>query len=199
MAKRMRRVRTFARTAAKSMEKKLIENAKKLRDDPYLVLPDYDDNYSKKYFDKIKKNFDKINRFNEDIKKLEKLANKRGLEGAFAGTLLLANSEKAPYLGVAKFPTGDVSYAQRGRAEKEKLIAIQYFDHPVLRLLGIKDIAQKRKLHIYSWDEGYVSTGLNANPPPEFVNFILNKIGLKNKNGFATCKDISPEIVKRIT
>ncbi|KYK24208.1 hypothetical protein AYK24_06455 [Thermoplasmatales archaeon SG8-52-4] len=193
MAKKIRRIRTFARTAAKSMEKKLIDNAKKLREDPHLFLPDYEDNYSKKYFDKIKRNLDKVNRFNDDIKKLEKLSNKRGLEGALAGTLVLTHSEKAPYLGVAKFPTGDVSYAQRGRAEKEKLIAVQYFDHPVLRLLGIKDIAQKRKLHIYSWDEGYTSTGLKPNPPKEFIDFIINKIGLTSKNGFATCKDITKE------
>ncbi|KYK29086.1 hypothetical protein AYK20_00745 [Thermoplasmatales archaeon SG8-52-1] len=196
MAKKIRRIRTFARTASKSMEKKLIDNAKKLRDNPHIILPDYEDNYSKKYFDKIKKSLDKINRFNDDIKKLEKLSNKRGLEGALAGTLLLAHSEKAPYLGVAKFPTGDVSYAQRGRADKEKLIAVQYFDHSVLRLLGIKDIAQKRKLHIYSWDDEYVSTGLKPNPPQEFIDFIINKIGLNFKNGFATCKDISTDVIK---
>lgn len=196
MAKKIRRVRTFARTAAKSMEKKLIDNAKKLRDNPYLILPDYEDNYSKKYFDKIKRNLDKVSRFKDDIKKLEKLSNKRGLEAALAGTLLLSHSEKAPYLGVAKFPTGDVTYAQRGRAEKEKLIAVQYFDHPILRLLGLKDFAEKRKLHIYSWGEGYISTGLNPSPPQDFINFIIKKIGLTFKNGYATCKDISAEKVK---
>ena len=67
MAKKFRRVRTFARTAAKSMEKKLVENAKELQNDPYLILPEYSDNYSKKYFDKIKKGFDKVIRFKDDI------------------------------------------------------------------------------------------------------------------------------------
>jgi hypothetical protein len=190
-------MRTFARTAAKSMEKKLVENAKKLREDPYLILPDYEDNYSRRYFDKLKRSLDKVIRFNNDTKKLEKLSNKRGLEGAFAGTLLLAHSEKAPYLAVGKFPTGDVSYAQRGRAEKEKLIAVQYFDNPVLRLLGIKDIALKRRLHVYSWDEGYVSTGLEANPPEDFISFLIKKTGLIYKNGVATCGDIKPEAVKK--
>jgi hypothetical protein len=190
-------MRTFARTAAKSMEKRLVENAKKLREDPYQLLPVYDDSYSQRFFDKIKKNLDKINRFNEDVKKLEKLSNKRGLEGALAGTLLLAHSEKAPYLAVAKFSTGDVSYAQRGRAEKEKLIAVQHFDHPVLRLLGIKDIALKRRLHVYSWDEGYISTGIEANPPKEFINFLIKKTGLTYNNGVATCNDIKPDIIKK--
>jgi hypothetical protein len=162
-----------------------------------LILPDYEDNISNKYFGKIKKNLDKINRFSDDTKKLEKFSNKRGLEGAFAGILQIANSEKAPYLAVAKFPTGDISYAQRGRAEKEKLIAVQHFDNPVLRLLGIKDIALKKKLHIYSWDEGYISTGPSASPPDEFVNFIIKKTGLKLKDNIATCNDISIENAKK--
>ena len=173
MAKKIRRVRTFARTAAKSLEKRLVENAKKLRDDPYLILPDYSDKYSLKNFDKIKKGLEKVNRFKDDTNKLEKLSNKRGLDGALAGTLLIAHSEKAPYLAVAKFPTGDITYAQRGRADKEKLIAVQNFDNPVLRLLGLKDIISKRKLHVYSWDEGFISTGLEPDPPKEFVSFII--------------------------
>ncbi|KYK21593.1 hypothetical protein AYK21_00635 [Thermoplasmatales archaeon SG8-52-2] len=196
MAKKMRRVRTFARTAAKSMEKKLVENAKEIRNDPYLILPDYSDNYSNKVFSKIKKSLDKIIRFKDDIDKLEKLSNKRDLGGALAGTLTIANSEKAPYLGVAKFPTGDITYAQRGRADKEKLIAFQHFDNPVYRLLGIKDIALKRRLHVYSWDEGFVSTGLDANPPKEFIDFLIKKTNLTLKNGIATCGNIKPDIVK---
>ena len=98
MAKKFRMTRTFARTAAKSMEKKLIENAKKLKNDPYLILPKYQDVYSKKHIGKIKKNLDKIQKYKDDAKKLEKLSNKKGLDGALAGTLLLAHSEKAPYL-----------------------------------------------------------------------------------------------------
>ncbi len=50
MVKKMRRVRTFARTAAKSMEKRLIENAKQIKKDPYIILPDYDDSHSEKLY-----------------------------------------------------------------------------------------------------------------------------------------------------
>ena len=196
MAKKIRRMRTFARTAAKSMEKKLVENAKELQNNPYLILPEYTDNFSKKYFNKIKKSLDKVIRFKDDISKLEKLSNKRDLSGALAGTLTIAHSEKAPYLAVAKYPTGDIAYAQRGRADKEKLIAVQYFDNPVLRLLGIKDISLKRKLHVYSWGEGYVSTGIEANPPKDFIDFLMKKTNFSYKNGIATCGDIKPDIVK---
>ena len=196
MAKKNKTMRTFARTAAKSMEKKLVENAKKLKQNPYIILPDYDDKYSKKSFNKIKKDLDKLNRFADDTKKLEKLSNKRGLDGAIAGSILIAHTEKAPYLAVAKYPTGDISYAQRGKADKEKLIAVQHFDNPVLRLLAIKDIAHKKNLSIYSWDDGFVSTGREKNPPDDFINFIIKKIGLTYKNRVAFCGDIKPEIAK---
>ena len=195
MAKQTK-VRTFARTASKSMEKNLVENAKKLMKDPYLILPDYNDKYSAKYFGKIKKSLDKVSIFKDDQKKLEKLSNKRGLDGALAGTMLIAYSEKAPYLGVVKFQTGDATYAQRGRADKEKLIGVQHFNDPVLRLLGIKEMVLKKKLHVYSWDEGYVSTGIEAKPPMEFIDFLVKKMDLIKKNGIATCKDLNLETVK---
>ncbi len=190
MVKKPRRMRTFARTASKSMEKKLILNAKELKKDPFIVIPTYDDADSNKYFKKIKKKIDKVNRFVDDTDKLEKLSNKRGLEGAVAGTLQLAHSEKAPYLAVAKLPTGDVTYAKRGRADKEKLIAVQHFDDPVLRIMGITDIASKKDLHIYSWEEGFFSSGKNADPPKDFVDFVLDKIKLSKSKNFVTCSHL---------
>ena len=196
MVKKIRRVRTFARTAAKSMEKKLVENAKKLREDPFLILPDYEDKYSIKYFKKVRKGLEKVNRFKDDIKKLEKLSNKRGLDGALAGTLILSHSEKAPYLAVAKFNDEDISYAQRGRADKEKLIGVQYFDNPVLRLLSIKDVAQKRRLNIYSWDNGFISTGLKACPPKDFIDFLVKKIDLTYSDKLLSCEHIKPDTLK---
>jgi len=197
MAKKIRMAKAFARTAAKSVEKNLVENAKKLKEDPYLILPKYTDNYSRKYFEKIKKSLDKVRRYNDDTKKLEKLSRKRGLDGALAGTLLLAHSEKAPYLAVVEFHTGDVTYAQRGKADKEKLIAVQHFDDPVLRLIGIKDIALKKRLHVYSWDKGFISTGLEAKPPKEFIDFVIKKIGILDKKGAAVCEHIDIESAKK--
>ena len=174
MVKKIRRVRTFARTASKPMEKNLIINAKKLKNNPFLVLPNYEDNYSKKTFKKINKSISKIDSIKDNIEKLEKLSNKKGLDGAVAGTILLAHSEKAPYLALARLPTGDITYAQRGRADKLKLIAAQHFNNPIYRLFGIRDIALKRKNFVYSWDEGFISTGNIPNPPHKFINFVLN-------------------------
>jgi len=197
MVKKPRRMRTFARTASKSMEKKLIQNAKKLKEDPYLVIPDYNDKYSDKYFGKIKKKIDKVKKYIDDQDKLEKLSKKRDLSGAVAGTLLLAYSEKAPYLAVAKFPTGDITYAKRGRADKEQLIAAQRFDDPILRLLGIKNISTKKDLHVYSWDEKFFSSGERSNPPDDFINFIIKKTNLNKKDNTLICNHLDSSNVKK--
>ncbi len=196
MAKKIRRMRTFARTAAKSMEKKLVENAKALKKNPYRILPAYDDIYSAKYLGKLKKSIQKVHQFSDDVKKLEKLAKKRDLSGALAGTLLLANAEKAPYLAVATFPTGDIAYAQRGNADKEKLVAVQYFDDPMLRLLGIKDVALKRGLHVYSWEGGFVCTGNKPQPPKELIDFVIAQTDCSRKKEAVSCGHVSAEQLK---
>jgi len=197
MVKKPRRMRTFARTASKSMEKKLVKNAKSLKKNPYLLIPEYRDSYSEKYFKKLKRKIDKVNTYVDSPEKLEKLAKKRGIEGAIAGSLLLAHSEKAPYLAVAKFPTGDVTYAQRGKADKEKLIAAQHFDDPILRILGIKDIAIKKKIFVYSWDNGFFSSGEIPDPPSDFIDFVTKKVGLNKKDNLASSEDLKPETLKK--
>jgi hypothetical protein len=72
-------------------------------------------------------------------------------------------------LGVLKYKTGDITYAQRGRSDKEIQAGIQHFDDPVLRLLCFKDLALKKNLHLYSWEDGFISTGLKGNPPKILV------------------------------
>jgi hypothetical protein len=192
MAKKSKRMKSFARTAPKSQEKYLIENAKKLQDDPFLILPTYTED-TKKYFQKLRKQLTRIHQHRNDEGKLEKLSHKKGLDGALAGTYLLAISEKAPYLAALTFPTGEITYAQRGKADKEKLIAVQHFDDPVFRLRGIKDLIFKKNLYVYSWDKGYVCTGKEAHPPQEFIDFIRNKVGLSSIQNVMTCPHIPPE------
>lgn len=190
-------MRTFARTATKSQEKKLIENAKELKKNPFVVIPECSDKGCEKYFSKAVKRIKKVHQVKDDSEKLEKYANKKGIEAALAGTYLLAISEKAPYLGVLPFPTGDITFAQRGKASKEKLVGFQHFDNPVLRVLAIKDIAYKKKLHIYSWDKGFVCTGKTPQPPQTFVDFIVEKLHLNCNNSICTCSHLDAEKVKQ--
>jgi hypothetical protein len=196
MTKKQKEARSFARSAPKSQEKHLIENAKKLQEDPLLILPTCTEG-TQKYFQKLRKQLKRIHQYCTDEAKLEKLSHKKGLDGALAGTYLLAISEKAPYLASLTFPTGDVMYAQRGKADKEKLIAVQHFDDPVFRLRGIKDFVFKKKLIVYSWDNGYICTGKKAHPPREFIDFIKNKVGLSSLDDTMTCPHIPKDTAKK--
>ena len=196
MAQKKRSMRSLARTAPKSQEKYLIENAKKLQENPFLILPISTED-AEKYFKKLRKQLTKVHRYSGDEEKLEKLSHKKGLDGALAGTLLLAISEKAPYLAALTFPTGTISYAQRGKADKEKLIAVQHFDDPVFRLRGIRDIVFKKKLHVYSWDQGYTCTGRDARPPSEFIDFIKTKVGFTSTKDGVSCPHVPSDIAKK--
>ncbi|MBS3778063.1 MAG: hypothetical protein KGY50_02075, partial [Candidatus Thermoplasmatota archaeon] len=162
---------------------------------PFIVLPCYNDKESKKRFRKTRKKLKKVDKIKEDIKKLEKKAKKKDLSGAVAGTLLVAHAEKAPFLAAAKLPTGTVHYAQRGQAPKEYLIAAQHFDDPFYRILGIRDIALKNNLHVYSWDEGFVSTGLTANPPNEFIDFVTNTLDYTKDGNVIHCPHLTKDQV----
>jgi len=197
MPKKIRRVRTFTHTATKTQEKHLIQKAKQLYEDPFLLLPNTMENQSDKYFKKMRKQLQKIALVKEDSKKLEKLSQKKTFEGAVAGTLLLAHAEKAPYLGVVKLPTGDVVYAQRGHAKREYLVGVQHFDDPVLRLLLFRDMAQKKKLYFYSWDHQLLCTGQQPCPPNDFIRFVGNTLQLEQHQIIWTCPHVPAEKVKQ--
>ncbi len=192
--KKMRRPKRFSvRTASKSVEKKLLQNAEKLYDNPFIVLPTFEDNFSKKAFSSIIRQIKKIESIKDNVDKLERFSKKKSLAGAVAGTLLIVHSKKAPFLAVAKLPTGEVTYAQRGKADRRYLIAVQHLDDPTLRLLGIRDIVLKKKLHIYSWNNSFISTGDKPSPPKEFIDFIINKLSLDLDENIAVCKHIPRE------
>jgi len=197
MAKKMRRgKRSIVRNASKTMEKQMLIQAETIYNDPYIVLPKYDDPVSIKRFKKTRKLIEKIDQVKDDLSKLEKIANKKNLSAAIAGTMLIHHANKAPFLAAAPLSSGNVLYAQRGNATKEHLIGVQHTNDPLLRLFAIKDLALKYKLHIYSWDHSFISTGETANPPEEFVLFVMEKNNLKIKNNIATCSHIKENDLK---
>ena len=190
-------MRTFAKTAPKTKEKKLLENAKKLYENPLVFFPECGDVKAEKFVNKTKKKIEKVWKNRDDIKKLEKLSKKKGLEGAVAGTLMLVHSKKAPYLATAKIGDMDVMYALRGKAKKEFLIAVQNFEDPILRLLAFKDLAIKNNVCLYSWGKNFVCTGENSEPPDDFKKFVLNKLDLEIKNNVASCSHLNHEKIKK--
>lgn len=187
--------KSMVRNASKSMEKTMINQATNLFKNPLIVLPECKDAQSEKRFSKIRKQLEKVDKEKDDVKKLEKLAKKKNLAGAVAGTLLIYHSQKAPFLAVAKLATGNVCYAQRGDAPKEQLIAAQHTNDPFFRILGIKSIAQKYHLHIYSWDSGFISTGQTAQPPKSFIDFVINTLKYTKEGNVLYCNHLSKKHV----
>jgi hypothetical protein len=145
------------------------------------------------YFKKEFKEIEKILSIKNDEKKIKRYAKGDNLISAIAGTLLIAHSQKAPYLAVAKLPNGTVPYAKRGDANWEKLIGVQHFTNPKLRLLSVGEKAVKKDLHIYSTNNTLFCTGNEAHPPEEFLEFVRKNLGLKNDY---TCKHLNKKIVK---
>jgi ABC-type glycerol-3-phosphate transport system substrate-binding protein len=75
-----------------------------------------------------------------------------------------------PYLAAARTPLGEVSYAVRGKVDRNRLIGVQHYDHPEFRLLALWEVAQKRGLHIYSTEECAVCAPDGPAPPQEYVD-----------------------------
>jgi hypothetical protein len=161
----------------KALEKGLIETSKMLRDDPSMIIPQCSGEKCRKCrFDKIQRKIEKISNYKDDPDKLNKLANHGDqLVRAYAAAVSLAAAGKIPYLTGAQLPVGEVSFAVRGKVDREKLIGIQHFDDPDLRLLAYFDIAKKRDLHIYSTDKRLFCSEGGPKVPEEYITEMLEE------------------------
>ena len=89
---------------------------------------------------------------------------------AYAATISLHLAGKVPFLAAARTPLGEVSFAVRGKVDRNCLIGVQHYDHPELRLLALWDVARSRGLHIYSTEEYAFCAPDGPAPPPEYVD-----------------------------
>ncbi len=182
--KALPRLRLKARIASKVREKDLIEKAKLLMDEPELILPECTEDCGACPFKKTRARIDKILRYKDDPAKLARLA--RGgdkLARAYAATIALAHEEKTPYLATAVYHGSTVTYVMRGKTPKEKLIAVQNFDSPKWRVLGVLDLVDRKGLHFYSYDDHFVCTGRYAKPPQEYVKIAAESVGAAKLDG----------------
>ncbi|MEM0448702.1 MAG: hypothetical protein QW520_02645 [Methanomassiliicoccales archaeon] len=172
-----RRVRfRGVKATPKGLEKDLLERSRRLAEDPSLLIPKCEQGCRRCPFDKLLKKMEKVQRYKEDAEYLISLASHGDqLVRAYAATISLQASGKIPFLTVRKLPIGDVSYAVRGKVEAEKLIGVQHFDDPDLRLLAFWDIARQEDVHIYSETEG-LRCSEAAKAPPSFVKETLESI-----------------------
>ncbi len=167
----------------KTLEKELIDKARRLADDPSLLMPECQKPCKKCNFDKLLDKMEKMSRFKGDPDRLISLAGWGDqLVRAYAATISLAAAGQIPYLAVMKLPVGDVSYAVRGKVEKEKLIGVQYFDDPDLRLLAFWDIARRDDLHLYSSTNKFSCSSEGPSAPAEYVEEMLDSAPYKIGN-----------------
>lgn len=192
--KRLKNIRVKARITSKVREKDLMDKAKMLMDDFELVLPECPKECGRCPMKKTRARLEKITKYKDDADKLAKFA-KRGdrLGRAYAATIGLVHEEGAPYLATAKYPAGTITFALRGRTDKEKLIAVQNFDSPKWRVLGVVHLVRKKGLHFYSWDDSFVCTGRESAPPEDYVRSAAEGVGASRQEGDVFSCPHSPE------
>lgn len=191
----MAMLRRGPKRASKVQERKLINNARKLAEDPLKVIPRCEDSCFFCKFGRAEKYIKKISKHKEDEDYLKKYSNRGpGLARAVAGTLLLALKQKAPLLARTKTPDGEITYAKRGNADEERLIGVQHFNDPHLRLLAYTAEA-KKGYHFYSWGDNIVCTAKKDKPPKGYIKHIINSLpyNMKNKGTSIDCPHISGE------
>jgi len=176
MARRKGR-KSSVRTPAKTMERELIHRGEQLAKDPGRALPTIVPPCTKDPFAKVRKKMEAVSKFADNEKKLEKFAGRGDpIVRAYAGTLMLAAAGKAPYLASLKLPQGEVFYAVRGKVAKEKLVGMQWFDHPIYRLLLFLDLAVKRPYyHFYSTKDKLYCSCKEPRPPADYVTFAMQQ------------------------
>jgi hypothetical protein len=178
MARQKRRRKSLIRAPSKTMERDIIERAERLAKDPGLALPVIVPPATKDPFDGLRRKLERVSHLAGNEKRLKFFANwSDPITKAYAGTLMLAAAGKAPYLAAIKLRQGEVTYAFRGKAKKEKLAGMQWFDHPLYRLLLYLDMSKGRRgLHFYSTPKAIYCSGNKPGAPPEYVAFAMQGV-----------------------
>lgn len=160
-----------AKATPKTLERDLLEKSRLLAGKPQLLMPQCTKDCRRCDIRKAVSKMEKVSQKRSDPKKLEHAMNWGDhLVRAYAATISLHEAGKVPYLAATKTPMGEVSYAVRGKVEKDKLIGVQHYDHPELRLLALWDTARKRGLHIYSTEKCAICSPDGPQPPAEYVD-----------------------------
>lgn len=184
MAKPKRRKATL-HSAGKVTEQELLERARELYDDPSLAMPICEGSCG--FFSPVKAAraaIPRVHAARDDEGKLLRLAGRgNDLARAYAATLLLAKSEKIPFVADVRLGGETVPYVMRGKAKPLYLAGLQHHDDRALRLLAVATWARKKKLHFYSADRGIVCTGKRPAPPADFLAEEAELLGLHAEEG----------------
>ena len=159
-----------ARHAPKRLEGEFMAMAKALSEDPGILRPKCAGNCRRCHFDGTFDDIAKLEKFKGSAEALNKIA-QRGNDDivkAYAGTISVYASGTIPCLTAAKLAGEDVPFILRGRVGNDKLIGLQYYDDPQKRLLLYNSFAKKKKLHMYSLNDGLVCSD-RPNMPRDYM------------------------------
>ena len=182
---RRRRLRVRGiKQASKEIQKRLESNLDALIEDPEVFMPDIVGEIGKISFFGSKdpmaltlRDVGTVSSKRNDVKWLRNRMSKRGGDGvsmALAGSLLAASEEDLSTVSVFKSPLyGNASYLKRGNGKPGHLVGIQNFTHTRLRLLVWDDHAKSGQ-YFFSWDGGFVCTGMNPEAPAEWIKWALD-------------------------
>ncbi|MGQ9582061.1 MAG: hypothetical protein ACUVV6_00920 [Thermoplasmatota archaeon] len=174
------KIRSAARSASRAQEELLVQRAERLLKDPDLAFPKCRGSCWFCVFKRGRRSLDKVREAAEDERRLEAMTERgNDFAKAYAALLLIRKKGRAPYLFAVKTPFGDITYALRGSAKKERLIGMQNFDHPKARLVAVMDIVRAGKLHVFSFADGMVCTGKSPAPPEGFVDYAVGQLKVK--------------------
>ena len=154
----------------KTLEKDILDRSRRLAEDPELLMPECARSCRRCSIRSSVEKMHKVAAKKDDPKKLDFAMNWGDqLVRAYAATISLAEAGKVPYLAAGRTPMGDVSYAVRGKVEKDKLIGVQNYDHPELRLMAFWKIAERERLHMYSMEDHVFCSPDGPSPPAQYV------------------------------
>ena len=154
----------------KRLESEILERSKNLWEDPSLIRPKCAGKCFMCPFNKTFSAISKIDKIKDNPDALIKMAS-RGSDDifkAYCATISLYAAGSIPYLATAKLGGEEVSFAQRGAVGNDKLIGAQYYNDPKIRLLLFNNIAKKKGLHIYSFDDEIVCAK-KPNMPVDYI------------------------------
>ena len=200
--KRKVRVRGIKK-ASKQIQQRIDRNLETLLDDPEIFVPDLECELGKPRRDMLAatmKDIDAISKKRHDRRWLSKrMVKRRGdvVGRALAGSLLAAGEADTSTVSVYNSPIyGASSFIRRGNGKQSHMVGIQNFTHPRLRLLVWDDHA-KAGWWFFSWDGGFVCSGLEPRAPAAWIDESLRKSSIDlNGEEIRFSKGLEKEIIE---
>ena len=180
MAKQRIRLRG-TRTQSKVAQKKLMEKLKALYEDPLILLPKCEHEGEACPYEQLKSDLIETKDYFDNppsgFSSWFKGAPRDKTARAVMSSFEILDDGKLPVVAVAKFPTGEATYAVRGTGiPKEKMIGVQNYENQALRMLLHLNYVKRDGINLYSVKNGMICTGKTPRYPIELWKQAVSEI-----------------------